>query len=105
METLGNFIKEKRLENNITVRGLALKTGISNAYLSQIETSFLDNPPSDEKIIKIARALNMTDGDKILLLHLAALERTPEMIKKEYLEMKNKLTKIEFLLKGGSDNE
>lgn len=81
--TVGDFIKNKRLEKGLTVRGLAIKSGVSGGYISQVETNVLDAPPSDEKIIKLADALNMSEKEKKELLHLAALERTPDLIRAE----------------------
>ena len=80
---VGDLLKRKRLEKGITVRGLALKSKVSHAYISQIETHILDSPPSDEKIIKLADALNMSETEKQELLKLADLERTPASVRAE----------------------
>lgn len=86
---VGDLLKRKRLEKGITVRGLALKSKVSHAYISQIETHILDSPPSDEKIIKLADALNMSEKEKKELVRLVALERTPDLIRAELERLQN----------------
>ncbi|HZW67998.1 MAG TPA: helix-turn-helix transcriptional regulator [Pseudogracilibacillus sp.] len=44
MSNLGEFIQQKRLEKDISIRQLAKYTGVSAAYISQIENNYRRNP-------------------------------------------------------------
>lgn len=44
MSNLGEFIQQKRLEKDISIRQLAKYTGVSAAYISQIENNYRTNP-------------------------------------------------------------
>lgn len=57
--TIGNLIKEKRLEKNISSRELARRSGVSQPYLSQLETGRNDNP-SINAINKLSKGLGIT---------------------------------------------
>lgn len=41
---LGQYLKEKRKSRNLTLRSVEQETGISNAYLSQLENHKILNP-------------------------------------------------------------
>ena len=55
----GSFLKLLRKQQGFTLRELGAKTGISNAYLSQIETGARQPPKAPEKLSKIADALGI----------------------------------------------
>jgi transcriptional regulator with XRE-family HTH domain len=75
--TFGKIIRELRLEKTqYSLRKLAETVGISPAYLSRLESD-RDPPPSEEIVIKIARAL-ATDSDE-LLSH--ANKVSPDLVK------------------------
>jgi transcriptional regulator with XRE-family HTH domain len=75
--TFGKIIRELRLEKTqYSLRKLAETVRISPAYLSRLESD-RDPPPSEEIVIKIARALG-TDSDE-LLSH--ANKVSPDLIK------------------------
>jgi transcriptional regulator with XRE-family HTH domain len=44
MEQLGTYLKQQRKAKNLTLRETEKKTGISNAYLSQLENSKISSP-------------------------------------------------------------
>lgn len=44
MSKIGSFIRKKRQEKNISIRQLAKYTGVSPAYISQIENNYRKNP-------------------------------------------------------------
>lgn len=96
IKKIGLKIKEARVGSGITIRDLSKLSGVSNAYISQIETGDLKSAPSDEKIKAIAEALKMSEEDKNSLLELAALEKTPDSIRKLVLGLLHK----EFIEKG-----
>ncbi len=57
MNELGIRIKQQRLENRLKQKELAELVGISNTYLSDIETGRTN--PSIETLKKIAQILNI----------------------------------------------
>ncbi|MEI3611203.1 helix-turn-helix domain-containing protein [Pseudogracilibacillus sp. SO30301A] len=65
--TFGSYIKRLRLENNLSSRKLAERSGISQGYLSQLETGANKNP-SPEIVKKLANGLN---ADYTLLMYKA----------------------------------
>ena len=81
-ETLGQFIRRRRVEKNFGLREMARQVDISPAYLSRVETDEEQTPPGEETLKAIAKAL---DEDLDNLMHLAG--RVPadvgEMIKKD----------------------
>src|SRR6185295_16093332 len=78
METLGVKLRRKRLRLGLTLDELAGRTGISKPYLSLIETGRVMNPPSDEKLRRLERALEFKAGE---LLTQAHLQRTPRDVR------------------------
>lgn len=56
---IGEFIKIKRKEKGISARELARRTGVSQPYLSQLETGKNNNPTSD-MLRKIANGLGIS---------------------------------------------
>ncbi len=58
MEALGDFIRNRRKQANLSLRQLAEKTRLSNPYLSQIERGL--HQPSMRVIKLIAEALNVS---------------------------------------------
>lgn len=93
--SISEIIKSKRTELNLTLRELALKADISHTYLSQVENQDTKNPPSEDIIIKIANALNMSEDEKVTLLKLSALERTPATIRLELDNLSKKLSLLQ----------
>jgi repressor LexA len=78
METLGMKLRRKRLRLGLTLDELAGRTSISKPYLSLIETGRVMNPPSDEKLRRLERALDFKAGE---LLTQAHLQRTPRDVR------------------------
>jgi transcriptional regulator with XRE-family HTH domain len=58
MNNLGEFIRQKREELDISLRELAKKIGVSAAFLSDIELGRRN--PSDDVMKKLARELKVT---------------------------------------------
>lgn len=69
--TFGTFIKEKRLENGISLRKFSEKVGISPVYLSNIENDRLP-APKNEIVSRIAALLLLNESDTITLYDLSA---------------------------------
>ena len=61
--TLGNRVKNRREEMNLTQVELAKKTELSQGYISQLETNGFD--PTAPVIIKLAVALEIS-ADELL---------------------------------------
>ena len=69
----GEFMRLKRLENELSLRSLAKETGIDVAYLSRIERTA--RPPEKEEIIKkIIKALKLNKEDAQKLKDLASIQ-------------------------------
>jgi len=79
--SLGQIIRKRREELNLTLDEISKRAGFSKPYLSTIETEKVKNPPSDELLIKLEKILNFEAG---LLLHIAHMERMPCDIRQEY---------------------
>ena len=47
METIGKLLRQYRELNKLTLRSVEEKTGISNAYLSQLENGKIANPSAN----------------------------------------------------------
>jgi transcriptional regulator with XRE-family HTH domain len=69
MEALGDFIRRRRKQANLSLRQLAEKTRLSNPYLSQIERGL--HQPSMRVIKLISEALNVSA--ETLLTHAGLL--------------------------------
>ena len=79
--SLGEIIRKKREQLNLTLDEVSSCIGFSKPYLSTIETGKVKNPPSDELLIKLEKMLEFEQG---LLLHIAHMERLPCDIRQEY---------------------
>jgi transcriptional regulator with XRE-family HTH domain len=58
VSTLGDFIREQRNAAELSLRQLAIKAGVSNPYLSQVERGL--RKPSAEILTQIAAALRIS---------------------------------------------
>jgi repressor LexA len=77
-DLMGNKLRKQRRRLGLSLDDLARQTGISKPYLSLIETGRVPNPPSDEKLTRLERALDFGAGE---LLAYAHLERTPQDVR------------------------
>src|SRR5215471_17292662 len=69
MQALGDFIRRRRKQANLSLRQLAEKTRLSNPYLSQVERGL--HQPSMRVIKLISEALNVSA--ETLLTHAGLL--------------------------------
>ncbi len=53
--SLGQIIRKKREQMNLTLDEVGSRIGFSKPYLSTIETEKVKNPPSDELLQKLDR--------------------------------------------------
>lgn len=58
VESLGDYLKEQRVNARLSLRQLAEQAGVSNPYLSQIERGL--RKPSAEVLAQIAKALRIS---------------------------------------------
>jgi len=79
--SLGQIIRNKREQLNLTLDEVGSRVGFSKPYLSTIETGKVKNPPGDELLKKLEKILEFEPG---LLLHIAHMERIPPDIRQEY---------------------
>lgn len=86
--SLGQIIRDKREQLDLTLDQVSSKVGFSKPYLSTIETGKVKNPPSDELLRKLEEVLKFEKG---LLMHIAHIERMPSDIRQryEYTEAEN----------------
>ncbi|MEM5832358.1 MAG: helix-turn-helix transcriptional regulator [Candidatus Aenigmatarchaeota archaeon] len=77
---LGQFLKKVRKEKNLTLRFVEKRTGISNAYLSQVENNKILKP-SPIILYKLAKCYKISYG---YLMMLAGYP-LPSQKKKSYL--------------------
>src|SRR5215207_11451588 len=78
MEALGPKIRRMRRRLGLTLDELAGRTSISKPYLSLIETGRVPNPPSDEKLRRLEKALGFGAGELVSQAHLP---RTPRDVR------------------------
>jgi len=70
-QTFGSFVRAKRLEADITLRGMAQILDISPVYMSNIETD--RNPaPKADILEKLAKALRLDKHEREIMYDLAA---------------------------------
>lgn len=98
--SIGQILRAKREELDLTQDELAAETGISKPYLSAIETGRATNPPSEGKIRKLEKALSFAPGQ---LLRLARLERSPTAVRDELERLRAENRKYRSLFGGGVD--
>lgn len=79
--SLGQIIRKRREELNLTLDFVSGRVNFSKPYLSTIETGKVKNPPSDELLRKLEETLQFEPG---LLLHIAHMERLPADIRQHY---------------------
>ena len=72
--SFGDFLQEKRKENELTLRTLAEKLGWSAPYLTDIEKG-RRNPPDLEKLNMLADIFNLSEDEKKDMMELAGKKR------------------------------
>jgi repressor LexA len=106
--SLGQIIRSKREQLNLTLDEVSNKVGFSKPYLSTIETGKVKNPPSDELLTRLERVLKFESG---LLLHIAHMERMPSDVRGLYESREAENQKLRRCLqrlvekRGGADSE
>ena len=73
-QELGNILRKRRLEQNLTQRDLAQKVGLDYTYVSKIENAM--QTPSVESLIQLAETLGLSNAEVNELL--ALMGRLPD---------------------------
>ena len=68
--SLGEIIRKRREEMDLTLDEVSAKVGFSKPYLSTIETGRVNNPPSDELLKKLERVLKFKPGELLFTAHM-----------------------------------
>ena len=79
--SLGQIIRKKREQLNLTLDEVSNRISFSKPYLSTIETGKVKNPPGDELLTRLEKILEFEPG---LLLHIAHIEGLPADVRQEY---------------------
>ena len=74
-QTFGSFVRQKRMEQGLSLRGLAARLGLSPVYMSNIETG-RKPAPARENLDKLTLELHLSKEEQELLLDLAARPET-----------------------------
>ena len=94
--SLGQIIRKKREELNLTLDEVSSCVGFSKPYLSTIETGKVKNPPSDLLLKELEKALEFEPG---LLLHIAHMEGLPPDVRQEYESAEAEKQKLRRFIK------
>jgi len=94
--SLGQIIRDKRLQLKLTLDEVSRRVGFSKPYLSTIETGKVKNPPSDELLTRLERVMGFESG---MLLHMAHIERMPSDIRGSYESREAENQKLRQYLK------
>ena len=62
-QTFGAFVRQKRMEQGLSLRRLAARLGLSPVYMSNIETD-RKPAPSQENLDKLAEELHLSKADR-----------------------------------------
>lgn len=65
--SLGQRLKARRVELDLTLRELADKVGTDFTYLSKIENDKTDHPPSEDLLRRLGKHLDI-DSDELIVL-------------------------------------
>jgi transcriptional regulator with XRE-family HTH domain len=92
--TFGQKIRQLRKARTLSQRDLAGKVRVSFTYISKIENGHLDfgDYPSEELILKIAKALD-ADADELLLL----AKKIPASVRKRVLQRPDVFRRLALL--------
>jgi repressor LexA len=100
--SLGQIIRQKREQLNLTLDEVSNRVGFSKPYLSTIETGKVKNPPGDELLAKLEKILEFEPG---LLLHIAHIEGLPSDIRHEYESAEAENKKWRQIIRNLIDNK
>jgi len=94
--SLGQVIRLKRQKLGFTQDEVAVRSGISKPYLSNIETGRIRNPPTDGVLAALERSLGFPAGE---LMRLAHRVRTPLDVRQEHEALEAEVEKLRGLVR------
>jgi len=94
--SFGEIVRRRREQLKLTQDQVSARVGISKPYLSNIETERAKNPPSDEVLGRLERALEFSEGE---LRRMAHWVRTPLDVRQEHEKLSAEVEKLRGLLK------
>ena len=94
-DTFGKFLKRKRLEHQLTLRGFAGQMKLSPVYICDIEKD-RKPAPSDERLEQIARLLMLDKREVEIMRDLAAMSRSRPAVSNDLPEyiMENEIVRL-----------
>jgi transcriptional regulator with XRE-family HTH domain len=101
-KTFGEFITEKRVARDITLRGFAGRLGISPVYMCNIEKD-RRAAPTEEFLEKMAEVLMLTKEEKAELLDLAAKSKNASAVALDLPEYINERDIVRVALRTAKD--
>lgn len=78
---LGQILRKRREQMDLTLDQVAFSTGFSKPYLSTIETGRVNNPPGDGLLDKLETVLKFEKG---VLRYIAHVEGMPTDVREDY---------------------
>lgn len=84
-ETFGQYLRQRRMQKQFTLREFARQVGVSPTYLSHVEQDIAD-PPTAERVRTIARLLD-ENPDELIAMAGRMPEDLPELIQNRAAEM------------------
>jgi len=95
MDTFGKFLKAKRTERKITLRGFAALMNLSPVYICDVEKD-RKPAPSDERLTQIAEKLSFDKKEVEQMLDLAAVSRHRPAVSNDLPEyiMENEIVRV-----------
>lgn len=87
----GEFLKIKREELGLSTRALGKKANVSGSYISMIENNKLNNPPSDDVLEELSKALKLTNTEIEILHKLIDEKILPQRVKDKIKKLEKEL--------------
>jgi SOS-response transcriptional repressor LexA len=94
--SVGSIVRQRRQQLGVTQDVLAIKSGISKPYLSNIETGRAKNPPTDSILTSLEAALEFEPDHLVKLAHL---ERTPRDVRIEHEMLGTEVRKLRQVIR------
>tara|TARA_R110000751_G_scaffold150707_3_gene255667 strand:+ start:533 stop:886 length:354 start_codon:yes stop_codon:yes gene_type:complete len=81
MKKLGEYIKQKRIIKQLTLRKFCEEVGLDPSNWSKIERGLLEGPKTENILKEIASVLELTADDYQEMKDIAAIESIPKAIR------------------------
>lgn len=94
--SLGRTMRQQRKDLGLTQDQVATKARISKPYLSNIETDKVKNPPTDDVLRRLERALGFHANELVRMAHLVV---TPGDVREKYELLQAENQKLRSIVK------